>query len=144
IAGYTRGLLSLTRGGKLKNSDIFSAWDCFGNTLGYGIIFIATMLVTGFVPFFGQIAQLLVIIFGTPGFYPVIDRNMNAIDAIKWSIATVQRHFVPWVLAVLVGGILGSLGVLVLFVGIIVTLPFGTLLVIQQYEIYKNETAVQA
>ena len=144
IAGYTRGLLSLTRGGKLKNSDIFSAWDCFGNTLGYGIIFIATMLVTGFVPFFGQIAQLLVIIFGTPGFYPVIDRNMNAIDAIKWSIATVQRHFIPWVLVVLVGGILGSLGVLVLFVGIIVTLPFGTLLVIQQYEIYKNETAVQA
>ena len=144
IAGYTRGLLSLTRGGKLKNSDIFSAWDCFGNTLGYGIIFIATMLVTGFVPFFGQIAQLLVIIFGTPGFYPVIDRNMNAIDAIKWSIATVQRHFVPWVLVVLVGGILGSLGMLVFFVGIIVTLPFAPLLVIQQYEIYKNETAVQA
>jgi hypothetical protein len=144
FAGYTRGLLSLTRGGKLKNSDIFSAWDFFGNTLGYGIIFIATMIVAGFVPFFGHLVQLIVIIFGTPGFYPVIDRNMNAIDAIRWSIATVQRHFAPWVLAVLVSGILGSLGMLVFFVGIIVTLPFGTLLVIQQYEIYKNEPVARA
>ena len=144
IAGYTRGLLSLTRGGKLRKSDIFSAWDCFGNTLGYGIIFIAIMIVAGFVPFFGHLAQLIVIIFGTPGFYQVIDRNMNAIDAIRWSIAIVQRHFLPWVLAVLVSGILGSLGMLVFFVGIIVTLPFGTLLVIQQYEIYKNESVAQA
>jgi hypothetical protein len=144
FAGYTRGLLSLSRGGKLKNSDIFSAWDCFGNTLGYGILFIAVTIIAGFIPFFGQLAQLIIIIFGTPGFYPIIDRNMNAIDAIKWSIATVQRHFVAWVLVILVGGILGSLGMLVFFVGIVVTLPFGPLLVIQQYEIFKNETAAQA
>lgn len=139
FAGYARGLLSLSRGGKLKNGDIFSAWDCFGNALAYGIIFLAIAIVAGFIPFFGHLAQLAVLIFGTPGFFPVIDRNMNAIEAIKWSIATVQRHFVMWLIVVLVGGVLSSVGMVVFFVGIIVTLPWGTLLVIQQYERVKDE-----
>jgi hypothetical protein len=139
FAGYARGLLSLSRGGKLKNGDIFSAWDCFGNTLAYGIIFLAIIIAAGFIPFFGHIAQFAVLIFGTPGLYPVVDRNMNAIDAIKWSIATVQHHFIVWLIVVLVGGVLSSIGMAAFFVGVIVTLPWGTLLLIQQYERVKNE-----
>ncbi len=138
-AGYVRGLISLTRGRKPEVGDIFSAWDCFANTLIYGIIFIVAMIVGGLIPFIGPVIHFAVIIFGVPGFYPVIDRNMNAIEAIKWSIATVQRHFVPWLLAVLVGGVLGSIGAIALLVGIIFTYPWGALLVIQQYELRKDE-----
>ncbi len=139
IAGYIRGLLSLTRGGKPKTGDIFSAWDCFGNTLGYCLILLAAVIAAGFIPFFGPVAQFAVAVFGTPGLYPVIDRNMNAIDAVKWSIASAQRHFLPWLLVVLVGGVLGSLGLIVFLVGVIITLPWGTLLIIQQYEVVKGE-----
>ncbi len=138
-AGYVRGLITLSRGGKPKVGDIFSAWDCFVNTLVYGLLFFAVMLVASFIPFIGPVIHFAVVIFGVPGFYPVIDRNMNAIDAIKWSIATVQRHFLPWLLAVLVGGVISSVGALALLVGIIFTYPWGTLLVIQQYELRKDE-----
>jgi uncharacterized membrane protein len=69
---------------------------------------------------------------------------MNAIDAIKWSVATVQRHFLPWLLAILVGGVLGSIGALALLVGIIFTYPWGALLVIQQYEVRKDEAVLES
>ncbi len=144
FAGYTRGLISLTRGGKPKTGDIFSSWDCFGNTLVYGLIFIAAIIVASFIPFIGPVVHFAVVIFGVPGFYPVIDRNMNAIEAIKWSISTVQRHFLPWLLAVLVGGVLASIGALALVVGIIFTYPWGALLVIQQYEVRKGDTAAES
>ena len=139
IAGYVRGLLSLSRGGTLKTGDIFSAWECFGNALAYCLILLAAVIVASIIPFFGPAAQFAVTIFGTPGLYHVIDRNMNAIDAVKWSIGSVQRHFIPWLLTVLVGGILGSIGLIAFVVGVIVTLPWGTLIVIQQYERVKNE-----
>lgn len=141
-AGYVRSLISLSRGGKPKVGDIFSAWDCFANVLIYGIIFIVLMIVASFIPFIGIFLHFAVVIFGVPGFYPIIDRNMNAIDAIKWSVATVRGHFVSWLLAVLVGGLLGSVGAIALLVGIIFTYPWGALIVIQQYELRKDDQAL--
>jgi hypothetical protein len=140
FAGYVRGLMKLKRGGKPEPGEIFTAWDCFGNALVYAILFFIAMIAAGFVPFFRHLAQCAVAILATPGFYRVIERNMNAVDAVKWSFATIQRHPVPWLLAVLVGGLLGSSGMIALFVGIIITLPWGTLLIIQQYEEVRDET----
>jgi hypothetical protein len=57
---------------------------------------------------------------------------------LKWSIATVQRHFLPWLIIIVAGGVIGSLGMIVL-IGIIVTLPLGGLLIVQQYERVKEE-----
>lgn len=139
IAGYIRGLLFLTRGEKLKTSCIFSAWDCFGNALAYCLILLAAIIIASIIPFFGPAAQFAVTVFGTPGLYHVVDRNMNAIDGVKWSIGSVQRHFIPWLLIILVGGILGSIGLIALLVGVIVTLPWGTLIIIQLYERVKGE-----
>jgi hypothetical protein len=139
FAGYTRGLIALNRGVKPKTGDIFSAWDCFGNALGYCLILLAAVIVTGFIHFVGPIAQFAICLFGTPGFFAVVDRNMNVIDALKWSFTTVQRHFLPWLLVILVGGVIGSFGLIVFLIGIIVTLPWGDLLIIQQYEKVKGE-----
>jgi hypothetical protein len=134
FSGYVRGLMKLNRGGKPEPGEIFAAWDCFGNALVYAILFFIAMIAAGFVPFFRHLAQCAVAVLATPGFYRVIDRNTNPIEAIQWGIDTIQRHPVPWLLAVLVGGLLGSSGTLALFVGIIITLPWGILLIIQQYE----------
>jgi hypothetical protein len=138
FAGYTRGLISLNRGEKPKTGDIFSAWDCFANALGYCLILLAAVIVATFIPFVGPIAQLAVTLFGVPGFFALVDKNLNTIDSLKWSIATVQRHFLPWLIIIVAGGVIGSLGMIVL-IGIIVTLPLGGLLIVQQYERVKGE-----
>lgn len=139
FAGYSRGLIKLTRGEKAKIADIFSAWDCFGNALAYCLILLAAVIVSIFIPVIGPIAQFAVTIFGSPGFFQVIDGKMNAIDALMWSVSTVQRHILPWLLTVIVAGILSSIGMVALVAGIIITLPWGALLVIQQYEAVKAE-----
>lgn len=140
FAGYVRGLIGLTRGEKPKIGDLFSAWDCFVNLLVYGLIFIAVAIIAFFIPIVGPLLFLAAIIFGAPGIYQVIDRNMNAIDALKWSINTVQRNFVSWLLAFLVGGVLSTIGVLALFIGVIFTNSWGALLIIQQYEQRKDDS----
>ena len=139
FAGYSRGLITLSRGGKIKTGDIFSAWDCFGNALAYCLLLLAAVIVATFVPFFGPVAQFAVTVFGAPGFYAVIDQNMNAIDAVKWGVTSVQRHFLPWLLVILVGGVISSLGLVAFVIGVIITLPWGALLAVQQYEVVKGE-----
>jgi len=134
FAGYLRGLMKLNRGGKAETANLFSAWDCFGNAFVYALLFFIAMIAAGHVPFFGRLAQCAVTVLGAPGFYRVVDRNANAIDAVQWSFATIQSHPVPWLLAVLVGGLLAGSGTLALFFGIVITLPWGILLIIQQYE----------
>ncbi len=134
FAGYLRGLIKISRGGKAEPANLFSAWDCFGNAFVYALLFFIAMIAAGHVPFFGRLAQCAVTILGTPGFYRVVDRNANAIDAVQWSFGAIQRHPVPWLLAVLVGGLLAGSGTLALFFGIVITLPWGILLIIQQYE----------
>jgi hypothetical protein len=139
FAGYTRGLLSLSRGGKAEFEEIFGAWDCFVNTLVYLIIFLLVSIAVGFLPYIAPLAHFALALFATPGLYLVIDRNVNAIDAMKWGIESVRKHFVPWLLVVAVGGLIASIGVVALFIGIIITLPLGMLLVIQQYERVKGD-----
>ncbi len=141
FAGYSRGLIKLTRGGKARVADIFSAWDCFGNALAYCLILLAAVIVSIFIPVIGPVVQFVVTIFGAPGFLQVIDGKMNAIDALMWSVSTVQRHVLPWLLTVIVSGILSSIGMVALVVGIIITLPWGALLLIQQYEAVKGEVS---
>jgi hypothetical protein len=139
FAGYSRGLIKLARGEKPVAADIFTAWDCFGNALAYCLILFAAVIVAVFIPVIGPAAQFAVTIFASPGFFQVIDRKMNAIDALMWSVSTVQRHLLPWLLTIIVSGILSSIGMVVLLVGIIITLSWGALLIIQQYEAVKGE-----
>lgn len=142
FAGYYRGLINLSRGGELHISDIFSAWDCFGNALAYLILLTASVIAACIIPFFGHVAQFAVAVFGAPGLFLVADRNVNAIDAVRWSINSVQKHFLAWLLAVLVGGLLGWTGLLFFVVGAILTMPWGVLLLIRQYEAVRDEAVV--
>ena len=140
IAGYTRSLLKVFRGqGKAAVGDIFNAWDCFGNLLVYLILYLIAVVLLSFIPFLGTLAVLALYFVVAPGMLAVIDKKLSAIDAFKWSLATIQKDAVNWLLAILVGGILGSAGTIALGIGIIITIPWGQLLLISQYEARKGD-----
>jgi len=138
IAGYTRSLIKLARGqGKPQVGDLFDAWDCFGNLLLYCILNMIALVILHFVPFFGSLAAMAFAFIVAPGMYAIIDNKSSALDAYKWSLETIQANFVNWLLAYLVGNVIAGAGLIVLFVGIIVTAPLGALINILQYERVK-------
>jgi hypothetical protein len=134
IAGYTRAILAVARGGKARVGDIFGSWDCFGDLFLYLIIVLAAQFVLNHLPFLGQVAGLILSIVVTPGMYAIIDRKMKFMDAFRWSFQAVQGDFVNWLLAVLVGAIFSGCGALLFGVGVIITLAWGSLLVALQYD----------
>jgi uncharacterized membrane protein len=69
-----------------------------------------------------------------PGAYLIIDRGAGAIDAYKWCIETIQADFINWLLVYIVGTLISAAGMVVLFIGVILTAPLGQLIIIQQYE----------
>lgn len=138
ITGYTRSLMKVFRGqGKATVGDLFNAWDCFANLLVYLVIYLIAVVLLSFIPFLGTIAVLALYFVVAPGMLAVIDKQLGAVDAFKWSLATIQKDAVNWLLAIFVGGILGSAGALALGIGIIITMPLGQLLLISQYDARK-------
>jgi uncharacterized membrane protein len=138
IAGYTRSLMKVARGqGKAQVGDLFNAWDCFGNLLLYFILNLIAVVILHFVPILGSLAAMAFAFIVTPGLYVIIDNKCGAMDAYKWSFESIQANFVNWLLAYLVGNVIACAGLIALFVGIIVTAPFGALITINQYERVK-------
>jgi len=138
IAGYTRSLMKVARGqGRPQVGDLFNAWDCFGNLLLYFILNLIAVVILHFVPFLGTFAAMAFGFIVAPGLYAIIDNKYGAMDAYKWSLESIQADFVNWLLAYLVGNVVACAGLIVLFVGVIVTAPFGTLIYIHQYERVK-------
>lgn len=139
IAGYTRSLLKAARGqGKPQVGDLFDAWDCFGNLLLYLILNLIVLVILHFVPIVGSLAAMAYAFIVAPGLYAIIDNKCSALDAYKWSFESIQANFVNWLLAYLVGNVIACAGLIVLFVGIIVTAPLGALINILQYERVKQ------
>ncbi len=140
ITGYTRSLLKVFRGqGKASIGDLFNAWDCFGNLFVYLVLYIVVLILLSFIPFLGTVVSLVLHFFVAPGILAIIDKNLGAVDAYKWNLVTLQKDAINWILAILVGGILGSIGAIALGIGIIITIPWGQLLLIGQYEARKND-----
>lgn len=138
IAGYTRSLMKVARGqGRPQVGDLFNAWDCFGNLLLYFILNLIAVVILHFVPIVGSLAAMAFGFMVTPGLYAIIDNRCRTMDAYRWSLEAIQADFVNWLLAYLVGNVIACAGLIVLFIGIIVTAPFGALITIQQYERVK-------
>ena len=140
FAGYYRSILKVMRGqGKAQVGDLFNAWDCFGNMLLLLVISFIAMLIVSLVPIIGTLAGLALCIVVAPAMFSVVDKGLNAIDSIKWSIETIKKDAMNWVLAGLVGSVLSGVGAIALLIGIIVTMPLGTLITAGQYERRKND-----
>ena len=139
IAGYTRSLIKVARGqGRAQIGDLFNAWDCFGNLFVYLLLYLIAAVILHFVPFVGSLASIILGFLVVPGMYVIIDRNMGAFDAGKWGVESIQADFLNWFLAYLVGNVLFFAGFILLFVGIVLTAPLGSLIIIQQYERVKQ------
>lgn len=140
ITGYYRAIIRLVRGqGKPAVGDLFNAWDCFGSLLGYLVLAFVAALVVSIIPLIGSLAGLALMIVVTPGLYAIIDRGLGTIEAYKWGYATLQKDPITWILAALVGGIIGSLGAIALLIGMIITIPLGTIITAIQYERRKAD-----
>jgi len=138
IAGYTRSLMKVARGqGKAEVGDLFNSWDCFSNLLIYLVLNFIAMIILHFIPFIGPLAGLAFGFIVAPGMYAIIDNKCSAMDAYKWSLESIQNNFLNWLLAYLVGNAIAFVGMVALFIGIIVTAPFGALIYINQYEKVK-------
>jgi hypothetical protein len=139
IAGYTRSLTRVVRGqGRAAVGDLFNAWDCFGSLFVYLFLYLLAAVVLHFVPIIGSLASLALGFLALPGIFAIIDRNLGALEACKWSIDSIQADFLNWFLAYLVGNIIMIAGFMALVVCSVLTLPFAQLLVIQQYEKVKT------
>lgn len=140
IAGYYRSILKVMRKqGKAEVGDLFNAWDCFGSLLGYLALVLVGIVIISFIPVIGAIAVWAISIAITPGMYAIIDKGTGTIDAFKWSIETLQKDLLNWVIACLVGGAISSVGMIALLIGIIVTMPWGALITASQYELRKAD-----
>lgn len=135
FAGYVRAILKVMRGeGRAQVGDLFNAWDCFGNLLVYAVIIFIASAVLGVIPLLGVLASAAVGFAAFPGFYLIIDRKSNFADALKWSVAAIQAKPVDWFLPYIVGMVLSGVGMLLLFIGLILTMPLGAMLMAQQYD----------
>jgi hypothetical protein len=135
LAGYMQSILLMMRNGREPSiGDIFSEMRLFLPLLGFGIVaFIAIMI--GFTLFFlPGLALILALTFGCFYMLPLMtDRRMGLIDAIKesWQMAVkgnVADHVVVVILYVALVAIGSSI-----FIGSLLTLPFGTILLISVY-----------
>lgn len=139
ITGYTRSLAKVARNqGRAEVGDIFNAWDCFGNLFVYLLLYLLASFILHFVPAVGSLASIALGFLVVPGIYAIIDNGMGAIDAFKWGIATIQADFVNWLLAYLAGNVIIFAGFMLLFIGALLTVPLGQLIIIKQYERCKQ------
>ncbi len=119
--------------------DIFKAWDCFGSLLAYLVLVLIAIVILSVVPLIGSLAGLALSIAITPGLYAIIDRGLGTIDAFKWCVTTLQKDPLTWILAAVVGSILAGVGAIALLIGVIITIPWGTIITATQYERRKND-----
>jgi len=137
-AGYYRALLKTARGEKAEISDIFGAWDCFGQLFLYVIIIAIVSILVNLIPILGILVSIVICFFVIPGLFAIIDRGMGAIEALKWTIKAFMAGIGSWILVILVGSILGGIGAIVFGIGIIVTMPWGYLMMVLMYENQKD------
>ena len=138
IAGYTRSLLKVARGeGKARVGDLFNAWDCFANLFVFVLINLIIVIVLNFIPILGTLASIALGFVMLPGSLLIIDKGRGIGDAFSWCFSTIQGDFVNWLLAYLVGNVIVGAGVILIFIGIILTAPLGQLIIIGQYERVK-------
>lgn len=92
------------------------------------------MFALNHVPVIGQVAGFILSVVVAPGMYGIIDRRMKFMDAFRWSLETIRGDLAGWILAVLVGSIFMAVGALLLGIGIILTLGWGSLVTALQYD----------
>ena len=122
LVGYMKMLKNAETTGKVEIADVFKGFDSF--IAAFLAVFISSIIVVfGFM--LCIIPGLLIMALPTVAAYLVADGETDGIKAMSAAFDAVKANLIPSCLCVLILGIIGSLGVLLCGVGILVTLPIA-------------------
>ena len=128
-SAYVSGLLDIANGQPVTIGSFFKPRNI-------GAVVIATLIV-GVATAIGSalcyVPGLIVGLFTMFTTYVLLDRNLKPIDAIKASIDIVKANIGQSILAYLVGGIIGAVGIFLCGIGAIVSLPVSALFLLYSY-----------
>ncbi len=128
---------------------VFSGFSVFFNALLFmliwGVIMILGVLILGWFPLIGHVAALFftyalqaLLVFGM---FLIADRNMGFWEASTTSMDVVKANFWPFLGLTIVTAVIGSLGAILLGIGIVLTLPLGFCILTVAYRaVFGNTT----
>lgn len=141
LAPLNAGFIQLNRDIDTHNevsiSNIFKHYQSkhFLQIVGFTVIIQIISTVLGLIPFVGNILSIIVSWFTILGIPLIIFGNLNAIDALQYSVKLVSKN--PWniLLIFIVASLISFLGILAICIGIFFTLP---IVYSTAYVLYKN------
>jgi uncharacterized membrane protein len=133
MAGLTLIILGLFDKNVLKPEvgKLFDGFNYFLNSflfiLVWGVIIFMASLILAFLPVIGQLASIFLAYAAQAllmfGIFLIVDKKMDFWPASMESINKVKTNFWPFLGLSVVASIIGSIGVIVFIVGIVVTFP---------------------
>jgi len=120
------GAIAATHKGRAAFGDFFAVRN-LGGILVLGLINGLLTFVLAFVPLLGGVIRLVVGFFLAASLFFVIDRGQDAMTAIRSSVRLVSRHAGVVLLTLVVAIALSFVGILLLVVGALVTVPLAIL-----------------
>ncbi len=116
---------------KPEVGDLFKGFSFFLQSflfiLVWGILIFVASLIVGLVPFIGPLASICVQLAANTlimfSMFLIVDKQMDFWPASMESINMVKTNFWPFLALSVVAGVLGSIGAILLGIGIILTLP---------------------
>lgn len=147
MAGFVVLCLKFIRGGKGEFSEIF-AFDKFGPTFLVMVIIMLPYLILSMIPFLGALIGLVIgpfiSLLVVSALAQVMENNAAPVDAVKKGFEIIKSsNNLPmvWVYC-LVMGIISAVGAIACGIGILATMPLGTIGMAMLYEELTNTTTI--
>jgi hypothetical protein len=137
---FTRGTLSLLRGGKFAIGDLFRGEGDVGRSIGLMVLLM--IVVTAAMPFFYFPALLLGVLFMFS--FPIMaDRKVGPIEAMKLSMEITKKNYWVLLLYMFVGSMITSLLSMVPIIGSLAAVPVMMVMFLTAYRSMIGETPSQ-
>ena len=127
-SAYLGGLLDIANGQSVTIGTFFRPRNVVNVVIASLIIGVASAI--GSIVFIGSFVVALFALFAIVA---LVERNLSAIDGIKASFDLVKNNFVQVLITYLIVAAIVSVGLIVCFVGILVSLPVGALYLVYAY-----------
>lgn len=127
-SAYLGGLLDIADGKPVAIGTFFKPRNLVNVLIASLLIGVASAI--GSIVFIGSAVVALFTIFAV---VILVERNVGAIDGIKASFEIVKNNFVQALLTYLIAAVIGSIGVILCFVGLLVSGPVAALYLIYSY-----------
>jgi uncharacterized membrane protein len=131
IGGFIILVLKIERGEQAQFNEIFAHFDKFLPTLLIGIICMIIPMIIGMIPIigliFGIIAGPIISIIFALAIAQAVDKGIEPIEALKKGYQCYMKEpIINWLYGLIIG-IMSSIGAIACGLGVIFTLPLGTI-----------------